>query len=148
MRSMGGTGGIIAHPVCWGRAVVDSTLRTSTAHVDCGPRIVAWDPWASEPAHPSIRRSPMVFGMAKHIDDDHNTTGHTTALTEELDGERAIATRQMCELLGIAPITAAQWRQRGEGPRFFRVGKRHVRYRLGDVLAFRDARMVGRRSAP
>ena len=63
-----------------------------------------------------------------------------------LDLERAIDTKQMCELLGIAPITAIQWRQRGEGPRFFRAGRRHVRYRLADVLSWRDARTVGKRA--
>ena len=65
-------------------------------------------------------------------------------VVDALDLERALNTRQMCELLGIAPITAAQWRARGEGPRFFRVGKRQIRYRAGDVLAYRDERTVGK----
>lgn len=50
-------------------------------------------------------------------------------------------------VLGLAPITIYQALARGEGPRFFRVG-RSIRMRLGDVLAYRDARTVGRRGAP
>lgn len=65
---------------------------------------------------------------------------------DALDRERALTTRQVGELIGLAPITLAQMRARGEGPRFFRAGLRHVRYRLGDVLEWREARTVGRRA--
>jgi predicted DNA-binding transcriptional regulator AlpA len=65
---------------------------------------------------------------------------------DALDRERAINTHQVSELLGLAAVTLAQLRQRGSGPRFFRVG-RQVRYRLGDVLSYRDARTVARRDA-
>jgi hypothetical protein len=58
------------------------------------------------------------------------------------DRERAITTRQVSELVGLAPITLAQMRVRGEGPPFFRAG-RSVRYRLGDVLDWRAARTIG-----
>lgn len=60
--------------------------------------------------------------------------------------ERALNTRQVSEILGVAEITLSQWRARGEGPRFFRAGRRHVRYRLGDVLEWRNARTVGQRT--
>jgi hypothetical protein len=58
--------------------------------------------------------------------------------------ETAVDTATTGLILGVASITLAQWRARGEGPRFFRIGSRAVRYRLGDVIAFRDARTVGR----
>lgn len=58
------------------------------------------------------------------------------------DPEAAIDTAGVARLLDLAPITLYQWRRHGAGPRFFRIG-RSVRYRLGDVLAWRDARMVG-----
>lgn len=64
-------------------------------------------------------------------------------LPPELDGERALDATQTKAILNVADITLAQWRAAGKGPRFFRVG-RSIRYRLADVLAFRDARMVGR----
>ena len=64
------------------------------------------------------------------------------------DRERALDTRQVGELLGCAPITLAQMRARGDGPRFFRVNRRTIRYRLGDVLDYRDSRTVGKRVSP
>ncbi len=59
-----------------------------------------------------------------------------------VDPEAAIDTNQLGQLFDLAPITIQQQRARGEGPAFFRVGH-SVRYRLGDVLAWRDARKVG-----
>jgi predicted DNA-binding transcriptional regulator AlpA len=59
------------------------------------------------------------------------------------DTERAVTARDVARLLGLAEITVAQQRARGEGPPFFKIG-RHVRYRLADVIAWRDARTVGR----
>jgi hypothetical protein len=61
-----------------------------------------------------------------------------------LDLERAVDAQQTAKMLDVAVITLSQWRARGEGPRYFKVGRRGIRYRLGDVLAWRDARMVGR----
>ncbi len=73
---------------------------------------------------------------------DPMPTHHTHADDDDaLDRERAIDTREVSRLLGLAAVTLAQLRQRGSGPRFFRVG-RQVRYRLGDVLSYRDARTV------
>jgi len=70
----------------------------------------------------------------------HDTETDATAL----DRERALDTHQVSDLVGLSPITLAQMRARGEGPRFFRASARAVRYRLGDVLAWRDARTAGR----
>ncbi len=61
------------------------------------------------------------------------------------DRERAVNRRQVGELLGLAPITLQQMAARGDGPPFFKMG-RSVRYRLGDVLDWREARTVGFRS--
>lgn len=65
-------------------------------------------------------------------------------LPHELDAERALDTTQVSVVLGVAPITLAQWRAKGQGPRFFRASARAVRYRLGDVIAFRDAKAAGK----
>lgn len=59
------------------------------------------------------------------------------------DRERAINRRQAGEILGLAVITLQQLAARGEGPPHFKIG-RSVRFRLGDVLDFRDARTVGK----
>ncbi len=64
-----------------------------------------------------------------------------------LDLERALTTRETGGILGQSEITLQQWRAQARGPRFFRIGggkRQAVRYRLGDVLAFRDANMVGK----
>lgn len=61
-----------------------------------------------------------------------------------LNRERALTTHQVSEFTGFASVTLQQQRERGEGPPFFRVG-RSIRYRLGDVLDWRDARTVGKR---
>lgn len=76
--------------------------------------------------------------------DDRRHDVAAIALPPELDLERALDTRQTAAILGTAEITLAQWRARGAGPRFFRVGGRSVRYRLRDVFAFRDARSAGK----
>ena len=39
--------------------------------------------------------------------------------------------------LGVTPETLANWRWRGDGPRYVRVGRR-VRYRLADLLDYLD----------
>ncbi len=66
----------------------------------------------------------------------------TRTTESEGEPEHAIDTHEVAQLLGLAEITIAQQRARGEGPPFFRVG-RHVRYIRRDVLAWRDARRVG-----
>jgi predicted DNA-binding transcriptional regulator AlpA len=73
-------------------------------------------------------------------------TDRDTAHIDPLDLERAVDTHEVARLLGLAEITIVQLRLRGEGPRFFRAGRRQVRYRFGDVLAYRDARSVGKRA--
>jgi excisionase family DNA binding protein len=63
-----------------------------------------------------------------------------------LDLERGITTREAAHLLGCAEITLRQRMARGESPPFFRIG-RSIRFRLGDVVRYRDARTVGRRES-
>jgi hypothetical protein len=67
----------------------------------------------------------------------------TAILPPELEAERALDTAQTAALLGHAEITLAQWRGLGKGPPFFRCG-RSIRYRLGDVIAYRNARSAGK----
>jgi len=71
---------------------------------------------------------------------------HDATAAASVDPETALDTAQTGKIVGLAPITLTQRRMRGDGPPFFRVG-RSVRYRLGDVLAFRDANTVGKKVA-
>lgn len=56
----------------------------------------------------------------------------------------AITERDAARILGIAPITLTQKRLSAKAPPHFKVG-RSIRYVLRDVLAWRDARTVGKR---
>lgn len=76
--------------------------------------------------------------MAKQFSDDDASTA---------DVERAIDIHGAAKLLGLAEITIRQQMARGAGPPYFRVG-RAIRFRLGDVLEFRNARTVGKRGQP
>jgi hypothetical protein len=46
-----------------------------------------------------------------------------------------MSTRMVADQLGVSARTPPEWRRRGIGPRWFRVG-RLVRYRAEDVAAF------------
>ena len=46
--------------------------------------------------------------------------------------------------LSVAVQTLRNWRWRGEGPRFVKLGKRAVRYRRGDLDAFVEAGVTGK----
>ena len=47
-----------------------------------------------------------------------------------------LADREAAAILGISVQTLANWRWRGEGPRFRKIGKRMVRYARADLEAF------------
>lgn len=69
------------------------------------------------------------------------------AAAAALDMERALTARETGVLLGLHEVTLQQWRARGEGPRFIKLGagrRPAIRYILRDVLAFRNARAVGK----
>ena len=48
----------------------------------------------------------------------------------------ALSTPQAADYLGISPRTLEDWRFRGGGPVFRKIGKRLVRYRVDDLDAF------------
>lgn len=62
------------------------------------------------------------------------------------DDDRSIDTHEAARLLGLSTFGLAEIRRKGGGPPFYRVGKRVVRYRLGDMRAWIAARTVGKRS--
>ncbi len=47
-----------------------------------------------------------------------------------------LTTYQVSTVLGLQPATLKKWRVLGTGPKFVRVGKRTIRYRLADVKRF------------
>jgi predicted DNA-binding transcriptional regulator AlpA len=57
-------------------------------------------------------------------------------MTEQHLSPGALAMRE-----GVPLGTVYRWNQAGTGPRYLRVG-RHIRYRLADVLAWEESRIV------
>ncbi|WP_460490472.1 helix-turn-helix transcriptional regulator [Corynebacterium nasicanis] len=70
----------------------------------------------------------------------------STVLPPELQEFRSLSTTEAAEIVGLAPRTLENLRGRGEGPRWLKLG-RAVGYRLVDVIAWRDAHLVGGASA-
>lgn len=53
--------------------------------------------------------------------------------------DRLLAETQASEFLTVAVRTLRNWRWRGEGPQYVKLGKRCVRYRQSDLEAFLTA---------
>ena len=57
---------------------------------------------------------------------------------EQLDARATtVSPDEAAKRLGVTRETLANWRWRGDGPRYLRVGRR-VRYRLGDLAEYLD----------
>ena len=69
----------------------------------------------------------------------------TSARDQTRGTARALAEREVGELLGLSVATLRAWRHRGKGPRFLRLG-RSVRYLPSDVDDFVRASAVDTRS--
>lgn len=58
----------------------------------------------------------------------------------QLSDDQHISTREAARLIGVAPKTLQNWRNRREGPAFYRVSARAVSYKVADLRAFMEAR--------
>lgn len=47
---------------------------------------------------------------------------------------RMLTSKQVCDLLGVAPSTLCRWRQTGKGPRVYWLGVGSPRYREDDLV--------------
>ena len=59
-----------------------------------------------------------------------------------MDSRRHLTPAELAERLGVSVRTLTDWRYRGIGPRFLKVGV-HIRYRVADVLAWEQTRVRG-----
>ena len=61
------------------------------------------------------------------------------------DGVAALAAalneHEVAPIIGVRVKTLRNWRVQGVGPRFVRTGRKLVRYRLSDVLAWQEANL-------
>ena len=64
--------------------------------------------------------------------------------TAKITSADLLSEREVSEDLNVALNTLRNWRWRGEGPRFVKLGKRAVRYRRADVDAFIEAGLTGK----
>lgn len=51
--------------------------------------------------------------------------------------------REAAKVLGVAACTLLRWRLNGIGPRCVRLGKKAVRYRPVDLIAYTEQRIEG-----
>jgi predicted site-specific integrase-resolvase len=56
-----------------------------------------------------------------------------------LETDRLIDEREAADILGVKPQTLSLWRLRGQGPAFYKVGRR-VRYRTPELAAYLESR--------
>lgn len=59
--------------------------------------------------------------------------------------EALVTQAELAQYLGVPETTLEQWRSRGGGPDYVKVGARHVRYRLSEVNAWMDAERAARK---
>jgi predicted DNA-binding transcriptional regulator AlpA len=58
------------------------------------------------------------------------------------DDEALLNTREAAQILRVSASTLEGARSRGEGIPFVKLSSRCVRYRRGDVIAYRDSKLV------
>lgn len=84
-------------------------------------------------------------GGADNIEDPAmQPENHALSPAEKLMAGLLLTDVDLAELLDVSLQTTRNWRWRGQGPRYVKVGARMVRYHPADVIAFID----GRVSAP
>jgi hypothetical protein len=67
----------------------------------------------------------------------HSTHTHSAASAIPA----AVDEHEVARIIGVQVKTLRNWRVQGVGPRFVRTGRKLVRYRLADVLAWQEANL-------
>lgn len=60
-------------------------------------------------------------------------------------GDKHLSPEELAERYDVSLNTVYYWNKTGDGPRFMKIG-RHVRYRLADVIAWENGRLVDSRA--
>jgi hypothetical protein len=60
---------------------------------------------------------------------------------QDTDADRWISRQELAERYGVPVKTPAEWASKGTGPCYAKFG-RYVRYRLGDVIDWEQARLA------
>ena len=64
------------------------------------------------------------------------TTAKSIQTVAAHSSERLLTPTEAAELLTLQPSTLAEYRSTGRGPRFVRMSKNLVRYKLSDILNY------------
>lgn len=59
-----------------------------------------------------------------------------------MNKEQLISSAQLAEYLGTTTANLAQWRYKGTGPKFIKIGYRAVRYRWADIETWIEANTI------
>ncbi|MBE3604327.1 helix-turn-helix domain-containing protein [bacterium] len=68
--------------------------------------------------------------------------------TNHSEANQMMSGPKAAEFLGVSKKTIENWRQQGKGPRFVRLSRRAVRYRIADLLEFIQRKTVDHEIAP
>lgn len=58
-----------------------------------------------------------------------------------MKNEHLVSSTEAADLLGLSPRTLERWRVTGGGPLFIKAGRKTIRYRPADLLAWIDAQV-------
>ena len=67
-----------------------------------------------------------------------------SAIDTAPEHEGLIDERKAARFFSVSAETLRLYRRRGQGPRFYRIGGRLVRYRMTDLIAWRDTQASAR----
>lgn len=62
--------------------------------------------------------------------------------------EELLTQEELADILHVSPNTVACWRKRGNGPPYYKLGGRTIRYPLTEAKAWFESRRVNPRRAP
>jgi len=61
---------------------------------------------------------------------------------QAIDSHRQVDSDIAASFLGISRRQLERWRMTGEGPRFVRMGRKCVRYRIKDLMSFQESHLA------
>lgn len=76
-----------------------------------------------------------------------NASPATPQNAAKLEPGDLVDDKEAADIVGASVQTLRNWRWKGEGPRFRKIGKRMVRYHRVDLAAFIDGTAAGERAA-
>lgn len=90
----------------------------------------------AQPGNVVVNKYSEVLDMTRVMSEiDEDLVGISLSMNPNLSVAQAAA------FLGVKAATLSDWRYRGRGPRYVKMGRR-VHYRYSDIIEFRDKCLV------